>query len=155
MVSLFQESCAEPGGRAVLLSIRPKYADLILSGSKRVELRRSWPNGVGVMVLYSSAPIQRLVGAAYVDTVKRETPEALWALSEEFGGGVTRDELNEYFSGKRTAYGVMIGSVEIAERQVDPKDVFDEFVPPQSYLYLEPLRFHSIMKMMFPSRASE
>lgn len=107
------------------------------------------------MILYSSAPIQKLVGAAYVDTVKRETPEALWAISEEFGGGVTREELNEYFAGKRTAYGVMLGSVEIAEKQVDPKVAFDEFVPPQSYLYLEPLMFHSIMNMMFPSRASQ
>jgi predicted transcriptional regulator len=139
----------------VLLSIKPKYADLILSGTKRVELRRSWPsNDIGVMVLYSSAPVQRLVGAAYVETVNEENPEGLWALSQSHGGGVTHEELFEYFAGKRTAYGIMIKSAEAAERQIDPKEVFTDFVPPQSFLYLQPAQFHSIMKMMFPTRTA-
>lgn len=153
-MSLFSESSDSPGGRAALLSIKPKYADLILAGSKRIELRRSWTDeDIGVLVLYSSAPVQRLVGVAYIDTVRIEPPDKLWKLAEEFGGGVTREEFDGYFAGKRKTFGIMIKSVDVAELQIDPKVVFEEFVPPQSYMYLDPLKYHSIFRSMFPSRS--
>lgn len=155
-MSLFQESCDSPGGRAALLSIKPKYADLILAGSKRIELRRSWPDEeIGVLVLYSSAPVQRLVGVVYIETVRIEPPDKLWTLATEFGGGVTREEFDDYFHGKRKTFGIMIKSVDVAERQLDPKGVFEEFVPPQSYMYLDPLKYHSIFQSMFPSRSQK
>lgn len=151
-MTLFPESSQQPSGRAVLLSIRPKYVDLILAGSKRVELRRSWPsNDIGVMVLYSSAPIQKLVGIAFVDRIEECDFEALWKLADANGGGVTRDELEEYVKGKKTAFGVMIERVRIAEVQVDPKNFFSDFTPPQSFLYLSPTDFHRVMRAMFPS----
>jgi predicted transcriptional regulator len=69
-MSLFQESLSPQGGRAVLLSIKPKYADLILAGSKRVEFRRSWAaQDVSMIVLYSSSPIQKIVGTVEVDEI--------------------------------------------------------------------------------------
>lgn len=155
-MSLFPESCGAPSGRAALLSIKPKYADLILAGSKRVELRRSWPDtDVGVLVLYSSAPVQKLVGIVHVDEVRVETPDALWQLSQEFGGGVTDEEFFDYFKGKRKTFGIMIKSAESAEHQLDPKQVFPDFVPPQSYMYLDPLMYHSIFNRMFPSRSGK
>lgn len=138
-MSLFPESSELPAGRAVLLSIKPKYADLILTGTKKVELRRSWPsNDIGVMVLYSSSPVQRLVGIAYVDRVNEADVAGLWQLALEYGGGVTHDELVEYFAGKKTAYGIMIKSTKTAECTIDPKEIFPDFIPPQSFLYLTP-----------------
>lgn len=152
-MSLFPESFEQPGGRAVLLSIKPKYADLILAGTKRVELRRSWPsNDVGVMVLYSSAPIQRLVGLAFIDRIEECDFERLWTVADTNGGGVTYDELKAYVEGKKTAFGVMIDRARIAEVQVDPKDLFPDFTPPQSFLYLNPTDFHRSMRAMFPSK---
>lgn len=151
-MSLFPESSEQPSGRAVLLSIKPKYADLILAGTKRVELRRSWPsNDIGVMVLYSSAPIQKLVGVAYIDRIEECDFESLWTLASANGGGVTYDELKAYVTGKKTAFGVMINRVKIAEAQVDPKDLFPNFTPPQSFLYLGPTDFPRVMRAMFPS----
>ncbi len=154
-MSLFQESFEQPSGRAVLLSIKPKYVDLILAGTKRVELRRSWPsNDIGVMVLYSSAPVQKLVGVAFVDRIEECDFERLWPLADANGGGVTYDELKAYVAGKKTAFGVMINRVKIAEAQVDPKDLFPDFTPPQSFLYLSPVDFHRVMHVMFPSENS-
>ena len=150
-MTLFPESSEQPSGRAVLLSIKPKYADLILAGTKRVELRRSWPsNDIGVMVLYSSAPIQKLVGVAFIDRIEECDFERLWTLADANGGGVTHDELKTYVDGKKTAFGVMINRVKIAEVQVDPKDLFPHFTPPQSFLYLDPTDFHRVMRAMFP-----
>lgn len=129
-MSLFPESSELPSGRAVLLSIKPKYADLILAGTKKVELRRSWPsNDIGVMVLYSSSPVQRLVGIAYVDRVNETDVTGLWKLAHDNGGGVTRDELVEYFAGKEKAFGIMIKSAKTAQIAADPKDLFPNFSP--------------------------
>lgn len=150
-MSLFPESSEQPGGRAVLLSIKPKYADLILAGSKRVELRRSWPsNDIGVMVLYSSAPVQRLVGVAFVDRVEETDVAGLWKLASDFGGGVTHEELDEYFAGKKTAFGVMIKRARVAQVAVDPKELFPGFTPPQSFQYLVPEEYHRVMRAIFP-----
>jgi len=150
-MSLFPESSALPAGRAVLLSIKPKYADLILAGSKRVELRRSWPsNDIGAMVLYSSAPVQLLVGVAYVDRVNEADVAGLWKLSHDYGGGVTEDELLDYFVGKKKAYGIMIKSAKAAQHSIDPKVIFADFVPPQSFQYLTSGDFQKVMHAIFP-----
>lgn len=151
-MSLFPESSEQPSGRAVLLSIKPKYVDLILAGSKRVELRRSWPsNDIGVMVLYSSAPIQRLVGLAFIDRVEECGFERLWDIADANGGGVTYEELKAYVAGKKRAFGVMIDRVKVANVAVDPKDLFETFTPPQSFLYLSPFDFQRVMRAMFPN----
>lgn len=150
-MSLFPESSEQPSGRAVLLSIKPKYADLILAGTKRVELRRSWPfSDIGVMVLYSSSPVQKLVGLVFIDDVVECDFETLWSIADANGGGVTYDELKAYVEGKKTAFGILISRVRVADVQIDPKDLFPDFTPPQSFAYLEPLDFHRTMRAMFP-----
>lgn len=154
-MSLFPEFCEQPGGRAVLLSIKPKYADLILAGTKRVELRRSWPSGdVGILVLYSSAPVQKLVGIAFIDRIEERDFESLWKLADASGAGVTYDELKTYVTGKKTAFGLMIERAKTAEAQIDPKELFPGFTPPQSFLYLNPEEFRRAMHAMFPSDES-
>ena len=152
LMSLFPELSKQPSGRALLLSIQPKYVDLILAGTKRVELRRSWPsNDIGVVVIYSSAPIQKLVGVAFVDRIEECDLEHLWILADANGGGVTYEELKAYVKGKKTAFGVMIDRVKVAETPVDPKTLFANFTPPQSFLYIEPSDFPRVMRAMFPS----
>jgi len=139
-------------GKAVLLSIKPKYADLIIAGTKTVELRRSWPStDVGTMVIYSSAPVQRLTGIAVITEIKECTFDQLWAVAQKHGGGVTHDELREYVGTKSHAYGVMLGRVIPAEILVDPKELFETFTPPQGFLYLGPQEFKNVMTAMFPS----
>lgn len=151
-MNLFPESSQQPTGRAVLLSIKPKYADLILAGSKTVELRRSWPsNDIGVMVIYSSAPVQRLTGIALIKEIRECDFDTLWEISQAHGGGVTLEELQEYIGKKRLSYGVMLRHVVPAELQIDPKELFPNFTPPQGFLYLNPQDYQRVMSAMFPS----
>lgn len=111
-MSLFQESLSPQGGRAVLLSIKPKYADLILAGSKRVEFRRSWAaQDVSMIVLYSSSPIQKIVGTVEVDEIVVASPTSLWRTCVERGGGLTREELRSYFADKSQGVAVLLGKV--------------------------------------------
>ena len=151
-MSLFPESSEQPTGRAVLLSIKPKYADLIFAGTKTVELRRSWPsNDVGVMVIYSSAPVQRLTGVALIKEIRECDFETLWGISRAHGGGVTREELQDYVDKTKLAYGVMLGRAVSAEVLVDPKNLFLNFTPPQGFLYLSPQNYVRVVTAMFPS----
>jgi predicted transcriptional regulator len=148
-MSLFQESSPHPGGRAILLSIKPKYADLILSGSKRVEFRRSWAaQEVSVIVLYSSSPIQKIVGTVEVSEVVIASPTSLWKTCTERGGGLTRDELRSYFTGKPQGVAVMLGKVSASADHVEPSDVIGNFVPPQSFRYLQAAEYRKIEKKM-------
>jgi predicted transcriptional regulator len=103
------------------------------------------------MVLYSSAPVQKLVGVAFVDRIEERDFENLWKLAHASGGGVTYDELKSYVNGKKTAFGVMIDRAKTAEAQIDPKELFPDFTPPQSFAYLGPEEFRRVMHAMFPS----
>jgi predicted transcriptional regulator len=105
------------------------------------------------MILYSSSPLQRLVGLAYVERVEERDPDGLWQLARDYGGGLTREELEEYFAGKKTAFGIMIRSVVAASVVMDPKELFPNFMPPQSFQYLSPEDFQRIIKAILPKGA--
>ena len=77
-------------------------------------------------------------------------PDTLWGVAQAHGGGVTEDELKDYIAKKSLAYGVMLGRVEVAEVQVDPKDLFPSFTPPQGFLYLSPTDYQRVVSAMFP-----
>lgn len=152
-MSLFQESSPHRGGRAVLLSIKPKYADLIISGSKRVEFRRSWAaEEVSVIVLYSSSPIQKIVGLVEVEDVVVASPSSLWRTCTEKGGGLTRKELRAYFSGKSKGVAVMLGRVSSPIKNIEPSDVISNFVPPQSFRYLSTCEYLELEREMIDQK---
>ena len=53
---------------AMLLSIKPKYAKVILEGKKQYEFRKSRPkDGVDRIIFYASAPQKEVVGEALID----------------------------------------------------------------------------------------
>jgi predicted transcriptional regulator len=148
-MSLLPKSSPHLGGRAILLSIKPKYADLILAGSKKVEFRRSWATQeVSRIVLYSSSPIQKIVGVVEVEDVVITTPTSLWKTCVERGGGLTRAELRAYFSGKVHGAAVLLGQVFKSAKHIDPKDVICDFVPPQSFRYLDSNEYKKLEKKM-------
>jgi predicted transcriptional regulator len=119
----------------VLMSIRPEYAEAILSGTKTFELRRRRPSfGKGSrVVVYSSSPDQRLLGTFEAGAVHEAAPDELWhRVSKK--AGISRDAFNAYFDGCGVAYAIEVR----APRRLDPKPL--RFRPPQSYLYLKPGR---------------
>lgn len=134
----FQEYSPHQCGRVVLLSIKPKYADLILAGSKRVEFRRSWAaQGVCSIVLYASAPVQKIVGLVEVESVVIAPPSALWKTCVAKGGGLTRKELRDYFLGKSKGVAILLGKAIVPVKYLDPAEIVNDFVPPQSFKYLD------------------
>lgn len=150
--NLFTDDANSAGGRAALLSIKPKYASMILDGSKTVELRRSWPSQeIGVLILYASSPVKKIVGLAYVEKTIECDLDELWAISSTHGGGVSYQELKDYMTGKRRAFGVIINKVVVAQNPLDPKSIFKDFYPPQSISLASSSDFQLIIDSMFSS----
>ncbi len=103
------------------------------------------------MIVYSSAPTQRLTGIALIKEIRECDFDTLWKISQARGGGVTYEELQNYIGKKKLAYGVMLGRVLPAEILIDPKDLFPNFTPPQGFLYLSPQDYQRVTTAMFPS----
>lgn len=149
--NIFSEEADVVGGRAALLSIKPKYASMILNGTKTVELRRSWPSQeIGVLILYASSPIKKFVGLAYVEKIIECDLNELWSIANAHGGGVSYQELKSYMTGKSSAFGVIIKRVEVAGIALNPKEIIKDFVPPQSLSLISSSDFNLIVSYMFP-----
>ena len=143
----FQECLRPQGPRAVLLSVKPRFAEQILDGTKKVEFRRSWAiEPVGLAVVYSSSPVQRLAGIVGIEGSVVASPASVWTKCRARGPGLERKELMEYFAGKDQAYGILLGSLALPEKPIRPKSLFKGFRPPQSYRYLTAVELRLIGK---------
>lgn len=124
--------------RALLISIRPRFADAILVGTKTVELRRTRPTlqPGALALIYSSSPTKALVGWATVEEVVRDTPNALWS-EHQAGTGVSAAEFESYFAGRADAYGLRLSAAHRAEHELSLASLRNYGLePPQSWRYI-------------------
>jgi predicted transcriptional regulator len=116
---------------SVLMSLRPRYADAILTGEKTVELRRrrpSFPPGTSILI-YASSPDQRVLGTFIAGEVLEAPPDVLWPTIRD-RAGVSRDEFDSYFTDCHLAYAIEVSD----PRRLSPAQL--GIRPPQSYLFL-------------------
>ncbi|MBA4274292.1 MAG: hypothetical protein C0436_01425 [Alphaproteobacteria bacterium] len=148
-MTLFPEFSDFHNGSAILLSVKPKFADLIVDGSKLVELRRTVPaQTVGTIAIYSSSPVQAIVALADVRETIEASPTKLWAIAKDNGGGLTRAELMDYFDSKRTGFAIMLQNVRVYEKPVLPTKIFKPFSAPQSFRYLTPKELKKLEQLL-------
>jgi predicted transcriptional regulator len=144
------QNCSQsPIGSSILISIKPQYTDLILAGTKRVELRRAVPiQAIKAMAIYSSAPIQAIVALVEIAEVIQASTSRLWEIARDNGGGLTRSELRSYYSGKKVGFAIMLGKVKHFDNPVDPRLIFPKFTPPQSFRYLTSDELKKLEKLL-------
>jgi predicted transcriptional regulator len=148
-MTLFPEFSDSHNGSAILLSVKPKFANLIVDGSKLVELRRTVPaQTVGTIAIYSSSPVQAIVALADVKETIEASPTKLWAIAKDNGGGLTRAELMDYFHSKRTGFAIMLQNVRVYEKPVLPTKIFKPFSAPQSFRYLTPKELKKLEQLL-------
>lgn len=99
-----------------------------------------------MIVLYSSAPVQKIVGMVEVAEAVVASPTTLWKICTDMGGGLTRQELRTYFAGKSKGVAVLLGRVFSPPQSLAPSDVIDNFVPPQSFRYLNASEYAKLEK---------
>ena len=130
--------------RAVaLLSIRPRYVDLIVNGVKSVEFRRRpFAKSISHIVIYSTTPVKRLVGVCEVERVVTDTPVALW-YNHGDKGGITREALFTYLEGLLTATAIVTRKFIPFPTEMNLPEIGIER-PPQSFQYLNDIVFASL-----------
>lgn len=125
--------------RALLLSLRPRFANSILSGSKSVELRRQRINaGSGTpVILYASAPTMGIVGTARIANAQVAAPAELWDQFRE-QLGLTYEEFETYLTNATHASALELTAVRPLPEPVSLERLRAAlaFRPPQSYRYL-------------------
>ena len=126
----------------LLLSIRPRFVDGILTGAKRVELRRRLPRVVtnDAVVIYATVPTAAIVGFFTVESVRRLPLGPLWRRVRDIAG-VTRAEYLDYFAGLTEGVGIFIDNVVKFSRPIplwELRTFWPGFVPPQGFRYLAP-----------------
>ncbi|MBX3577654.1 MAG: ASCH domain-containing protein [Rhizobiaceae bacterium] len=117
-----------------IISIRPHFAEAILSGRKTVELRRRIPPiEVGARLwIYATRPIGSIVGVVIIDTIFRGTPQAVWETYCD-RIAINRGDFDRYFVGAREAIGIRLSKVQrIKPIGIEQLRVWKEgFHPPQ------------------------
>lgn len=123
--------------RVALLSIKPAYAQAILDGRKHVEFRRTpLSSDVAHVVVYSTSPVQRVIGTFEVDGVDNEPPDVLWDRYSHVGG-IDRDAYDRYFSGCTSAYAIKVRRPVTLPAPVLLAEVRQGLRAPQSFQYLD------------------
>ena len=155
--------------KSVLISIKPKYVELIANGEKTIEVRKSAPKEVPFKAyIYETKGATEMpwidedghfiykgrgqvIGEFICDKVMFLTPLGLrgFEMRDEILKSIclTNDDLNAY-GGLKTLYGWHISDLKIYDK---PKELGNFFTPmekrpsymierpPQSYMYVEEL----------------
>ncbi len=123
----------------VLLSVRPQYANLLVDGVKRIELRRKFPTDLEAgtrCLIYSSSPTQRVIGECKIESVKKLTLADLWKESA-LDAMISWNDFTSYFSGLDHGYAVRVYGPQRYDKPRElTKVAGKEAKPPQSYRYL-------------------
>ena len=120
----------------LIISIKPKFAQMILDGSKRYEYRKSIPqrHDIQKVYIYATKPIQAIIGEFTLDGIIDDSPQKVWAATAR-QGGITEAFFNDYFKGRNKAYALKIGKVIKYSEPIDPKKIITDFTHPQNFMY--------------------
>lgn len=122
----------------VLLSVKPHFVDSIFNGTKKYEYRKNIFRRTDIqkVIIYASSPIKKIIGEFRITQVIWDKPEAIW-LRTGNSSGIKRELFYRYFKGKEKGYAIGIKNVKKYELPFDPLDVFLNFTPPQSFMYID------------------
>ncbi|MCB9423236.1 MAG: hypothetical protein H6667_25795 [Ardenticatenaceae bacterium] len=120
-----------------LFSIKPEYVEKIFSNEKLYEYRKViFKKRVQKIVVYSTMPVGMIVGEFDVDDVLVDRPSEIWDQTKSVSG-VEETFFRQYFQGREKGYAIKIGNKKKYSKPVDPKELFDSFIAPQSFKYLD------------------
>ncbi|WP_339619827.1 ASCH domain-containing protein [uncultured Marinimicrobium sp.] len=134
--------------RAVLISVHPIYVSKILSGEKRVEFRRVWAaHKVTHLVVYATSPEMKVKAIVEVEDVLKGSKSVLWEVAKEYGGGLTRNELRNYFDGVSRGHAIIFNEIKQLKKFLPLTEAIPGMRAPQSYAYLTNAQFEAIKAM--------
>jgi predicted transcriptional regulator len=122
----------------ILLSIKPEFANKIFEGTKLFEFRKVTfkDKRVKKVVVYSSSPIQKVIGEFEIELILNAHPKCLWEETKEHAG-ISKERFDSYFIDREIGFAFKIKSTKIYEEPLCLKDDFKINTPPQSFMYLK------------------
>ena len=122
----------------VILSIRPKFCQLIFDGQKKYEYRKRvfTRSDVDKVYIYATKPICRIVGYFTIAAMIEDSPNVMWQMTHE-GSGITKEYFDAYFKNCDMAHAIKIGEVVKLDNPIDPKEVIKDFHAPQNFMYVD------------------
>ncbi len=119
----------------ILLSIKPEFADKIMSGKKKFEYITHVPSRpINSIVIYSTFPVGKIIGEVEVIDTISGAPSSLWEATK-VESGISRSEYREYFKGRKRAYAFKLGQIKKFENGECLQD-YGVSHAPQSFIYL-------------------
>ncbi|MCL5769684.1 ASCH domain-containing protein [Acinetobacter sp. ANC5681] len=121
----------------VLLSIKPEYADKILSGEKRFEFRKSIfkRDGIRTVIIYATMPVGKVIGEFEIETILSDRPDSIWDRTSQ-SSGITKDFFDSYFSERSKAYAIEVKSTKKYSIPQDLSEIKIGLKAPQSFAYV-------------------
>jgi predicted transcriptional regulator len=128
----------------LFISVKPEFAEKIISKEKKIELRTVKPNveAGSYIIIYASSPVKSVIGFGIIQQIIETTPREMWVNYSNLLG-IDKSRFNEYYNGKQKAIGIKIKEVqEITPMHLsDLRDKFPDFQPPQIYRYFSEIFF--------------
>ena len=145
------ESAMNTTTQPLILSLKPRYSDLIFAGRKKAELRRRIASGIEGrdVFIYVSSPVMQLRGGFRVGQVWQGSPEEVWNEVSELAG-VDKRGFDTYYEGCKIVYALQITDVWEYENPTDLNRLrkqFPNFSVPQSWRYVKPEEYRSFRNM--------
>ena len=137
--------------RMIVLSLKPRFAEAILTGDKTVELRRAEPKIVVPTraLLYATTPVRALLGTCIITSVKSAELAVLW---REYGSrtALLDQEFQQYFEGVDVGTALTLTRPQAFSRQIALQDLRAKpgsFRPPQSFAYVDTKTGDRLLRM--------
>lgn len=127
--------------REILLSVKEVYANLLLSGAKKIELRRRFPIDVreGTKLwLYSSGGKKVIVGSCLIEKIEKLNLKALWRVAC-VDAMISWEDFCAYFHGVDEGIAIHVQSPLRLDKPITLSEVEEGKKlsrPPQSFCYI-------------------
>lgn len=120
---------------SALLSIKPTYAEAILSGTKKWEFRRrKFVETPDKIYIYCTSPVRKVVGFFEPGEIISGSSEKIWRRCGK-ESAISRREFYKY-SSSGVIHAIKISRVEKLEIPIE-LDLFGKSRPPQSFYYVD------------------
>ncbi|MCH9270136.1 ASCH domain-containing protein [Pantoea ananatis] len=121
----------------VILSIKPEYAERILSGEKKFEFRKSiFKNkDVDTVIIYATMPVGKVIGEFKVGDILMHTPAELWDKTKSYAG-ISHKFYKAYFASREKAFAISVKSPKRYILPLSLEDVSPGAKAPQSFRYV-------------------
>ncbi|MDD1385948.1 hypothetical protein [Curtobacterium poinsettiae] len=121
--------------RVAVMAIHPRYANAILEGQKLVEFRkRKLADDITTVLIYATAPIQKVVGEFSIKETVVDDPSAIWAAYGNVGI-IDESSFGDYYASSTHAVALLVGQATRYRRPHALADLDTKSIP-QSFYYV-------------------